>query len=87
MYLHLGKNTVVRMDSILAIFDLDNSSQSHLTRDYLRRADQSGQTVNISEDLPKSFVVCAEENGTQTVYLSQLSSSTLLKRSETISFE
>ena len=87
MYLHLGKNTVVRMDSILAIFDLDNSSQSHLTRDYLRRADQSGQTVNISEDLPKSFVVCAGENGTQTVYLSQLSSATLLKRSETMSFE
>lgn len=87
MYLHLGKNTVVRMDSILAIFDLDNSSQSHLTRDYLRRADQSGQTVNISEDLPKSFVVCTEEDGTQTVYLSQLSSATLLKRSETISFE
>ena len=87
MYLHLGKNTVVRMDSILAIFDLDNASQSYLTRDYLRRADQSGQTVNISEDLPKSFVVCAGEHGTQTVYLSQLSSSTLLKRSETISFE
>ena len=87
MYLHLGKNTVVRMDSILAIFDLDNSSQSHLTREYLRRADQSGRTVNISEDLPKSFVVCTAEDGTQTVYLSQLSSATLLKRSETMSFE
>lgn len=87
MYLHLGKNTVVRMDDILAIFDLDNSSQSYLTRDYLRRADQSRQTVNVSDDLPKSFVICAAENGAQIVYLSQLSSTTLYKRSETGSFE
>lgn len=87
MYLHLGKNTVVRIDSIVAVFDLDNSSQSYLTRDYLRHADQNGQIVNISEDLPKSFVICRTSNGGQTVYLSQLSSATLLRRSETMSFE
>lgn len=87
MYLHLGKNTVVLMDRIIAVFDLDNSSQSYLTRDYLRQADQNGQVINISDDLPKSFVVCLAPNGGQTVYLSQLSSTTLLRRSETMSFE
>ena len=87
MYLHLGKNTVIRMNSIVAVFDLDNSSQSYLTRDYLRHADKNGQIVNISEDLPKSFVVCETSGGGQIVYLSQLSSNTLLKRSETMNFE
>ena len=87
MYLHLGKNTVVRRDDVVAVFDLDNSSQSYLTREDLRHADQNGQIVNISEDLPKSFVVCSTPSGEQIVYLSQLSSATLLKRSETMSFE
>ena len=34
MYLHLGKGTVVNTDEIIGIFDLDITSQSHLTRKY-----------------------------------------------------
>ena len=78
---------MVQIERVVAIFDLDNSSQSYLTRDYLRRAEQNGRVINISEDLPKSFVVCIALDGMQIVYLSQLSSATLLKRSETMSFE
>ena len=85
MYLHLGKNTIVHDGEILGIFDLDITSQSHRTRDYLSRAERGGEVVNVSEELPKSFVVCAKprEHGTQTVYLSQLSSQTLFRRAET----
>ena len=34
-YLHLGKGAVVRDDEIVGVFDLDITSQSHLTRKYL----------------------------------------------------
>ena len=81
MYLHLGKGTVVNTAEIVAIFDLDITSQSHLTRRYLSMAEKSGQVVNASEDIPKSFVVC-ETNGKRTLYLSQMSSATLLKRAD-----
>ena len=81
MYLHLGKGTVVRQDSIVAIFDLDITSQSHLTRKYLAAADKAGEVVNAAEDIPKSFLVCREDDK-QRVYLSQMSVSTLLKRAE-----
>ena len=81
MYLHLGKGTVVSKTEIVAIFDLDIASQSHLTRKYLSMAEKSGQVVNVSEDIPKSFVVC-ERNGKRTLYLSQMSSATLLKRAD-----
>ena len=81
MYLHLGKGTVVSKAEIVAIFDLDITSQSHLTRKYLSMAEKSGQVVNASEDIPKSFVVC-ETNGRRTLYLSQMSSATLLKRAD-----
>lgn len=87
MYLHLGKNVVVAYSEIVAVCDLDNSSHSHITRAYLTAAEKGGQVVNVSDDLPKSFVVCQKPDGNQVLYLSQLASSTLLKRANTLSFE
>ena len=81
MYLHLGKGTVVNTDKIIGIFDLDITSQSHLTRKYLNMAEKAGQVINAAEDIPKSFVVCCER-GKKTVYLSQMASATLLRRAE-----
>lgn len=86
MYLHLGKNVVVAKADIVAVCDLDNSSQSHITRAYLAAAEKNSQVINVSDDLPKSFVVCSEK-GKQTVYLSQLNPATLAKRSETTGVE
>ena len=87
MYLHLGNDVVVRKNEVLGIFDLDNTSQSIVTRKYLSAAEKSGAVVNAAGlELPKSFVVC-DRNGKQTVYLSQLNSSTLLKRSDSLGLE
>ncbi len=79
MYLHLGQNTVVRTASVVGIFDIENTSTSRLTRSYLSQAEKSGQVVNVSTELPKSFVVCREGKGT-VVYISQISPATLKKR-------
>ena len=80
-YLHLGKGTLVRDDEILGIFDLDITSQSHLTRKFLSMAEKAGQVVNAAEDLPKSFVLCRRD-GQNRVYLSQMAAATLLRRAE-----
>ena len=85
MYLHLGKNVVVQKSDVIAVFDLDNSSYSHITRAYLTEAEKKGEVINVAEDLPKSFVVCKREAGGQVLYLSQLASTTLLKRAESVS--
>ena len=84
MYLHLGKGTVINSDEIIAIFDLDITSQSHLTRKYLNMAEKAGQVINAAEDIPKSFVV-AEIKGERRVYLSQMATATLLKRADSTS--
>lgn len=81
MYLHLGSGALIRTDSIIGVFDLDNTSQSHITRKYLTAAEKAGQVINVAEDIPKSFVVCRDEGGMK-VYLSQMASQTLLKRSQ-----
>ena len=80
MYLHLGQDTVIKMDEIVGIFDLETATVSKISRDYLAWAQKSGQVVNVSLELPKSFVVCRGETGRLTVYISQISTATLLKR-------
>lgn len=79
MYLHLGQDTVVKNDSVIGIFDMDTSTVSKPTREFLNIAEKQGRVVNVSYELPKSFVVCKEKENI-TVYISQLSSSTLQKR-------
>lgn len=80
MYLHLGQSTVVRTETLIGIFDLEKSTVSRVTRDYLAQATARGEVVNVSAEMPKSFVV-AEENGKRTIYVSQISPATLRRRS------
>ena len=79
MYLHLGKGVVVAESDIIGIFDLDNTTSSHITRRFLSISEKAGRITNVSDELPRSFVLSDGEDG-QTVFLSQLSSQTLLKR-------
>ncbi len=79
MYLHLGQDTVIPTDSIVAMFDIDACTISKKTRDFLAAAQKNGEVVNVSFELPRSFVVC-RKNGKNIVYISQLSTKTLNKR-------
>lgn len=87
MYLHIGQNVVVPFRDVMGLFDLDNTSSSRLTRAFLERAEREGRLVNVSDDLPRSFVLCSGGGGPPVVYLSQLSAATLLRRAENNSFE
>lgn len=87
MYLHLGSSVVIPQREVLGIYDLDNSSWSHITRSFLAKAEREGRVVSVGDDLPKSFLVCEDRRGEIIVYLSQLSSATLLRRVESGSFE
>ncbi len=79
MYLHLGSDVVILKKNIVGIFDLDTATISKHTKNYLAIAEKEGRVVNVSYELPKSFVVSLEDERT-VVYISQLSSQTLLKR-------
>ena len=68
----------VRESSIIGIFDMDNTSTSKRTREFLARSERDGQVVPC-DDLPKSFVLTAEY-GLDRIYLTSLNASTLEKR-------
>ena len=79
MYLHLGQDTVVRTRDIIAIFDLENASIAKSTKSYLSQAQKNGYVVNVTMEMPKTFVVCQIDSKT-VVYIYQISSATLKKR-------
>ena len=78
MYLSIGNDMSVRDSSIIGIFDLDNTSTSKRTREFLHRAEEEGAVIPC-DDLPKSFILTTEYGFTR-VRLSTLASATLEKR-------
>ena len=81
-YLHIGQNVMLEEKRIIGIFDLDNTSTSRYTRRYLNEAEKEGVVLDACDDIPKSFIVCDHPYHRQLVYISQLNTQTLLKRSE-----
>ena len=80
MYLHIGQNVVVPTDTIVGIFDMDTVTLSNHTRAFLSALEKNGRLIPLFDDLPKSCVHCVEK-GESVVYISQLSTATLLRRS------
>ncbi|MCC8357751.1 MAG: DUF370 domain-containing protein [Oscillospiraceae bacterium] len=76
MYLYLGGDQAIEDKSIVGVFDLDNASWSHLTRKYLSQAEKAGSVKNAADDIPRSFVVCADK----TIVLTQPTAATLARR-------
>ena len=68
MYLHLGNNYVIPEREIIGIFDMDNTTISKHTRNLLRLAEKGGKVTAVTDDLPKSFVLCRDGS----VYLCQI---------------
>ena len=79
MYLHLGNDCVVRKKDIIGIFDLENTSLSKDTKDFLNNASKKGEVIYLTMDIPKSYIVC-EKDGKKNIFISLLSASTLRKR-------
>lgn len=81
MFLHLGGEAIVKKKDIVAIFDMDNTTISRASREFLANAQDKGMVINVSDELPKSYIITKSENGVR-VYISSISPATLLKRSK-----
>ncbi|HCC35886.1 MAG TPA: DUF370 domain-containing protein [Ruminococcaceae bacterium] len=82
MYLHLGEKTIVALDDVVGIFDLETATISKNTREYLKMAEKNSDVINVTLEMPKSFIVCSDKTRAsgRRVYISQISALTLLKR-------
>ena len=83
MYFHIGGNYIVPANAVIAIYDLDKTTVSGDTRSFLAEAEKKGIVRAVEGELPKAFVITDEENEMK-IYLTPLSSGTLMKRVEKI---
>lgn len=79
MFLHIGANKVVCMDEIVAIMDIERTTTSNTTRDFLKGCEARKIVKTVGTDIPKSFIITVSADE-QIVYLSPISSATLYKR-------
>ena len=80
MFLHVGGTVDVYKKDIIAIMDLETTTISKDSKEFLKVAEEEGFIFPIGDDLPKTFVI-VEDEGRNIVYLSPISSATLYKRS------
>ncbi len=52
MYLHIGASVVIPERDVLGIFDLDNTTSSRITRNFLAQAQQAGQVIPVGRIFP-----------------------------------
>ena len=86
MYLHLGNDLVIKQEGVIAIYDMDKTTVSKRTRDFLTAFEKKGRLVYVTRELPKSFIVYDDGDGLY-VYVSQISATTLQRRSEFLKAE
>ena len=79
MYLHLGNDAIVKKSDIVGVFDKDNTTISKQGRKFLTLAEQNKEVFYTTDDLPKSYIV-TNNSKKNKVYISSISSGTLLKR-------
>ncbi len=78
MYFQLGKDYVINTDDIIGIFDLENTTVSQRTREFLAYAQKNGAVIPLSEDIPKSFILT--DYPVEKVFISSFAPAVLKKR-------
>ena len=84
MYLHIGSETIVSEQDIIGVFDLDNTSISKFTREFLRIRQQNRAVITVAEDIPKSFVVIAPSRGKRGAFGKNTKNGLRLNNRETV---
>lgn len=79
MFLHLGENVVIPQKEVIAILDMESVNSIDSDR-FLRISDEDGFVKRINKESAKSIVLTEREKKS-IIYLSPISSVTLVKRS------
>lgn len=80
MYLHVGNGKSVKKKDVIGIFDLDTSTVSKLTKDFVNRKEKEGLVEYDYSDLPRSFVLVDGERS--KIVLSRISPQGLKVRAD-----
>lgn len=77
MYLHICKNTIIKTENIIGIFNIDSIKD---TKEYLELT-ENNEVEDVSEGLNKT-IIFVKENNKNKLYISNISVATLIKRAK-----
>lgn len=81
VFLHVGNSKSIKTKEIVGIFDMDTSTISKVSRDFLAKAQKKGEIINVTTEIPKSYILnCKKKERKPKVIVSQLSVQTLNER-------
>lgn len=75
LYLHVGKNVIIKKENIIGIFDYKEMKENKISSKFLENI----EIINTSEGIEKAIILTKEKNKIKA-YISNISSTTLLKR-------
>lgn len=78
MYLHIGKDIILKKENILFILNYKNLKEDKIFNKFFEKIDKNN-LIDISEEQPKSLII-TKENEIIKGYISNISSNTLGKR-------
>ncbi len=80
-FLNAGRGKSIRSRNVIGIFDMDNTTVSGITRDFLNQAQKNHKVINITDDIPRAYILYGKKNERESVVvISQYSTGTLLDR-------
>ena len=81
MFLHIGEGQVISKKDIIGIFDLETTTVSKKTREFLRINEKKKNVEYIGAEIPRTYII-TDSKRKKNVYVTQISSHTLYKRAE-----
>ena len=64
---------------MIAVFDIETTTGSETTRDFLRKSNKRSEIVTLTEDLPRAMVLCNSRNGI-ALYVTDVSAAAIKRR-------
>ena len=80
-FLHVGNKKSVVSKDIVGIFDMDTSTVSKVTKNFLNKSQNKGELEIATTEIPKSFIlICKRKERKPRTVISQFNTTTLSLR-------
>lgn len=79
MYVHIGKDVIIKSDNIIAILDIESLEKKKKLEEVLQNLKINDKIIDVSEENRKSLIIIQKE-GKNYGYITNISSATIGKR-------
>ena len=79
MYLHIGKDYIVKNNEIIGIFNINYVKNTKEYKAMYNNLDESGDIIKVSDSKAKAFIL-TENQGKRKAYITNIGVNTISKR-------